>query len=164
MPSFYFLWKMEPGPNDIKAIRILFYAFLAGQLLFTGIVIVINNMRDIPTHTAYISVMQIFAIGFAVVLIPTSFFFFRKQLSQINPEDDLRAKLDKYRATLIIRMGMCQMPVMFAIIAYFITANRPILWLAIALIVNFFLINPTDKRLVDQLQLNSKEQAVLGFA
>jgi hypothetical protein len=105
---------------------------------------------------------QIAVIVIAAGLIPASLFLFRKRLSEINPEEDLLKKLEKYRAALIIRMALCQMPTMFAIILYFITHSRSILWMIILLIINFLIIYPAKNKIINQLQLSSSEQSSLG--
>src|SRR5580698_5084632 len=120
---------MEPQPNDLKAIRILYFALLAGQILFALIVTVLVETGIISNGmNSLTSVIQVAIIVIAAVAIPASFFLFRKRLSDIGPEEDLGKKLEKYRAALIIRMALCEFPAMFAIIAYFVTTNRSFLW------------------------------------
>ena len=60
-------------------------------------------------------------------------------------------------------MALCEMPTLFAIIAYFVTHNRSFLWMIILLICNFLFIYPSRDKIISQLQLNSSEQSALGL-
>jgi hypothetical protein len=155
---------MEPQPNDLKAIRILYLALLAGQILFALIVTVLVETGMLSTGMNSLTpLLQVAVVVIAAVTIPASFFLFRKRLSGIDPEDDLGKKIEKYRAALILRLALCQMPSMFAVIAYFITNNRSFLWMIIILISNFLFIYPGRDKIISQLQLNSSEQSSLGI-
>lgn len=155
---------MEAQPNDLKAIRILYLAMLAGLVLFAIIVTVMveTDMLSNGIHSMT-PILQVAVILLAVVTIPASFILFRKRLSDIDPEEELGKKLEKYRAALILRMALCNVPAFFAIIAYFITNNRSFLWMIILLISNFLLIYPAKDKIINQLQLNSAEQTALGI-
>jgi hypothetical protein len=155
---------MDPQPNYLKAIRILYLALLAGQIIFALLVTVLveagilsNGMNSLTP------IMQVAIIVLAAVAIPASFFLFRNRLSEINPDEDLGKKFEKYRAALIIRMALCEFPAMFAIIAYFVTTNRSFLWMVILLIGNFLFIYPSNNKIIESLQLNSSEQSSLGL-
>ena len=155
---------MEPQPNDLKSIRILYLALLAGQVIFALIVTLLVETGLLSGgNSSLTQKMQIAIIVIAAGAIPASIFLFRKQLSDINSEEDLGKKLDKYRAVLIIRMALCEMPTLFAIIAYFLTHNRSFLWMIILLIFNFIFIYPSRQKIINQLQLNSSEQSSLGL-
>jgi hypothetical protein len=163
MGFFYFLWNMEPRTNDLKAIRILYFAMLIGQLLFAiTIIILVESGFVTGNNISIIPIGQVAVIVITIVSIPASFFLFRKRLSEIEPEEELGKKLEKYRAALIIRLALCQMPTMFAVIVYFITNNRSFLWMIIILISNFLFIYPSNNKIINSLQLNSSEQSSLG--
>lgn len=76
---------MEPQPNELKALRIMFFALLIGQILFGLIVTVLvetgimsNGMDDLTS---------VFRIGLILIItacIPVSFILFRKRLTEIN--------------------------------------------------------------------------------
>jgi hypothetical protein len=156
---------MDPQPTDLKAIRVLYFAMLAGQVIFAFIVTMLIESGILPSHgkDTFTLVMQVAIIVIAAGAIPASFLLFRKRLADINPEEDLGKKIEKYRAALIIRMALCEFTVLFAVIAYFITTNRSFLWMIILLIGNFLLIYPSRDKLIQQLQLNSNEQSLLGL-
>jgi hypothetical protein len=164
MVSFYFLWNMETRTNDLKAIRILYFAMLAGQLLFAITIIALVETGFVTgNNNSLLPIGQVAVIVIAIVSIPASFFLFRKRLSEIDPEEDLEKKLEKYRAALIIRLALCQMPTMFAVIVYFITNDHSFLWMIIILISNFLFIYPSNNKIISSLQLNSSEQSSLGI-
>jgi hypothetical protein len=155
---------MEPQPNDLKAIRILYLALLAGQVIFALIVTVLVETGTLAGgNNLLTTILQVALIVMAAGAIPASFFLFRKRLSDINPEEELGKKLEEYRAALILRMALCEFPAMFAIIAYFITHDRSFLWMVIILIGNFLFIYPSNNKIIGSLQLNSSEQSSLGM-
>jgi len=155
---------MEPQPNELKAIRILYLALLIGQIIFAVIVTVLNESGILSIkNDSLVLPLQVIVLLFAAGGIAASIFLFRKKLSDINPEDELSKKLEKYRAALILRFALCEMPTLFAIIAYFITHNRSFLWITILLIVNFISLYPSGRKIAGQLQLSSSEQSALGI-
>ena len=162
--TFCFLWKMEPQPSDLKAIRVLFFALLIGQVTFALIMAALIETGLLAKGNYAVStVMLVVIIVLTVTTIPASFILFRKRLTDINPEDALGKKLEGYRAALILRMALCEMPVIFAIIAYYITHDRSFLWITLILIANFIFIYPSRDKIINQLQLNSSEQTSLGL-
>ena len=81
---------MEPRPNDLKAIRILYLAMLAGQVLFALTVTVLVETGQLSNGMNSLTpLLQVAVVVIAAVTIPASFFLFRKRLSDINPEEDL---------------------------------------------------------------------------
>jgi hypothetical protein len=155
---------MEPQPNDLKAIRVLYFALLAGQVLFALIVTILVEAGILSNSLQSVTLLfQVAVLVIAATTVPASFFLFRKRLADISPEEGLDKKLEKYRAALILRMALCEMPALFAIIAYFLTTNRSFLWMTILLISNFLFIYPSRNRIIDQLQLSSSEQSSLGL-
>jgi hypothetical protein len=155
---------MEPQPNDLKAIRILFFALLIGQVIFALIVTVLVETGVLGTGDHELTpIMQVSIIVIAATTIPASFFLFRKRLAVINPEEELGKKIELYRAALILRMALCEMPVLFAIIVFFLTHDRSFLWMTIILIANFLFIYPSNEKIINQLQLDSSEQSTLGL-
>jgi hypothetical protein len=155
---------METQTKELKAIRILYFALLTGQILFALIVTVLVETGILSNGIHSLTpILQVAVIAIAAVTIPASFFVFRKRLSDLNPEEELGKKLEKYRAALIIRCALCEMPTLLAILAYFITTNRGFLWIVIVLISNFLFIYPSRIKIISQLQLNSSEQSSLDM-
>jgi len=155
---------MELQPNELKAIRILYLAMLAGQVVFAAIVTTLVETGILSRGLDSVTlVMQIAIFVFAAISIPASFILFRKRMADIGPEEDLGKKIEKYRAALILRMALCEFPTLFAIIAYFVTTNRSFLWMILLLIGNFVLIYPTRDKIIEQLQLNSSERSSFGL-
>ena len=114
-------------------------------------------------NNAATTMLLVAVLVLSAATIPASFILFKKRLAGINPEDELGKKLEAYRSALILRMALCEMPVMFAIIVYYVTHDRAFLWMTIILIANFIIIYPSRDKIISQLQLNSSEQSVLGL-
>jgi hypothetical protein len=155
---------MEPQPNDVKAVRVLFFALLAGQLAFALIVTALVEAGFLASgNNEVTTILLVAVIVLAITAVPASYVFFKKRIAAINPEDELGKKLELYRAALILRMALCEMPALLSIIAYFVTHSHAFLWIIIVLIGNFLFIYPSGEKIINQLQLNSSEQSVLGL-
>jgi hypothetical protein len=117
---------MEPQPSDLKSIRILFFALLIGQVIFTLIVAALIETGLLSSGNNAVTTMLLVAV---IVLLQQLYLlplFFQKTVAGINPEEEL-GKLEGYRAALILRMALCEMPVMFAIIVYYVTHDHAFL-------------------------------------
>jgi hypothetical protein len=80
---------MEPQPNELKAIRILYLALLIGQLVFAVIVTVLieSGILSIRNDSMVIP-LQVIVLLFAGRDC-CFHFLFGKRLSDINPGDEL---------------------------------------------------------------------------
>ncbi len=86
--------------NDIKALRILTIALMAGVFIFSIISFVILKINAAPMAADLSPVIMYVGIIIAVGLLPIAFIFFNKDSATCAATDD-DAKLQLYRAAII---------------------------------------------------------------
>ncbi|MBS1598265.1 MAG: hypothetical protein JST75_08565 [Bacteroidetes bacterium] len=153
---------MESKANDLKTIQILYKALLAGQLIFAAIITFLVTTGRAPSQsTSASNVFLIVAVVVALACIPAGYILFRQRIEVVKQQNDFSAKLEGYRASLILQLGLSEMPALLAIIMYFMTSNQSFLILLVLLFVNFLNLYPSRNKIVKQLELNSEEEAML---
>ncbi len=73
----------------------------------------------------------------------------------------LNEKLNQYRSFLIKYLAFCEGPALFCIVVFIMTGDARILTIAAVLLVAMLAITPSKKRVVNDLNLDWKEQQEL---
>jgi hypothetical protein len=150
--------------NNLKAIRILFYALITGVLLMSAIIIGVNGIRDKDTYSIKGSenIFLAIAAGLAIVCFLTARSGYNKGIIPIkDPLISLIGKLNQYRAALIRYLALCEMPAIFAAILFFMSGDYLFLVITAAMLVAMLSKSPTLERLVTDLDLSSQEEQEL---
>lgn len=152
---------MESQPGYMKALQILYKALLIGQLLFAAIAILLVS-KGIGASAVGIPASALFyvAIGLSVVAVGMSYKLFVQRVEEAKKQPGLTDKLEGYRAAFILQLGLCEGPGLFSIICYFLIGDIRVLILLVLLILNFFSLYPTKRKLVRQLELGSDEESM----
>jgi hypothetical protein len=151
--------------DDIRAMRILCIALMAGALVFALMVIVLNQVSGpaMPEDgKEYNEIFLYVAIGIAVILLLQAIRLYSKKIAVIKDSTvSLREKLNQYRAALILYMALCEMPALFSIIVFFMTGNYIVLAVTGVMLVAMLLRMPQKKKIANELALNFQEQQEL---
>jgi hypothetical protein len=152
---------MESKAGDLKALRILYFALLAGQVMLGLIAVLLNALVDFSRNAdpglASIFLIAVPALG--IVFAGSSHLVFRKRLDAIRELTDFPAQFQAYRAACIIRWTMAEGPALLAIISYLLTGKVLLLAIAVALVIHFALTYPSKDRIISDLQLSSEEMS-----
>lgn len=138
--------------------QILFASLASGQLLFMIIGYLFSF--DISNNETLLSLDEILRIVvpvFSLSGVAGSLFLFNKKTQQIIQISSLVKKLKEYRSALIIRYALIEAPVMFAIIAHFITGSEIFIVMAAVLFTYFIFLFPNKIRLKRDLRLDYQE-------
>ena len=139
-----------------KAFNILFYAMFVGQLLFALIIFVLLKTKSFSVMPQ--NEQRIFECLVPVVLflsMVASWNLFKKRIELIKQETNFSAQLNAYRALYILRFGVSEAPVLFAIIMVFVSGAQ-IIWLFVLIgIASFITLRPTKERMIKELELSS---------
>jgi hypothetical protein len=154
--------KMETFPLTskayFKAIQIVYYALIAGQLFFAFIILFLiygsefkPEMQDFKN--VFIIVVTLFAIGglFASQII------FRNRLDQAKSRTNLPEKLADYRSALIVRFALLEFPSFGSIVFCMITGEVIFLGMSGLIVAVFLAIKPTKDKAIMELELNSSD-------
>ena len=146
----------------LATLRILFYALLAGQLIFLVITFV---LRSTGSFGAMPELEKIF-VYIAAVLVAGGVIAGRKiyttRIQALKAMPKLADQLNGYRAAMIIRCALLEGPVLFTIICYLLTGNQLLPGLAAITIAIFVTLRPGKEKLVRELELSSGAIAIVN--
>jgi DMSO reductase anchor subunit len=147
--------------STIKALAVMHFSLLVGQLMFAGIAFYLKYtqvIRDVIKDEEVRLLVVPGLLGVAVVLVMASFLSFKKKIAVIRKsEQAVTEKLTAYRAASIIRWAMLEAPVLLIIIAYLLTGKQ-VLWGVIAVLLLLFLYTkPTVAKAASELGITEAE-------
>lgn len=148
---------MQPTSSYIKAISILHYALLAGQLFF-GIIMFflvwLKRENSFPLENIS-QQMLIACIVLAALAYLAGNMLFKKKLENINEGNNpVSKKLDEYRAANITRWALMEFATLFCIIIFFVTGNYSIMIVAVVMILLFFTTRHSAQKTVADLGIS----------
>ena len=145
--------------NFFKPLRIVYIALLAGQVFFLVIITALVEAGGVRLQIDLFGQLLKVIIGvIALGSVIAGAFLYRKKLGEIDPADSNSQRLEKYRAAFISRLALCEFPVLFSIILYFMTSDRFFLLSSLILIVYFIFLRPDREKIFEQLQISSIER------
>jgi len=149
--------------KDMRAIRILFNAIVAGAVMFSAIVLALSLVKEtVSPIKEYENI--ILGIGIAVTLgcyIAARNGYNKGIAIAKDSLISLPDKLNQYRTTLILYLALCEGPALFGIILFFVTGNY-FMFIITALMIAAMLVKaPTRRRVIDELALDWKQQEQL---
>jgi beta-lactamase regulating signal transducer with metallopeptidase domain len=148
--------------EDIRAMKIIHIAMLAGQLIFgvTVLYLVYTGMLENAAPDAdNIFKYLIPAIALGAYLI--SNILFKKLIQVARANADLGEKLAGYRGALITSYAFLEGCSLLAIIATMLTSNMLYLGIAGVLMLYFLTIGPKRERIVRDLELSPSDEMKL---
>lgn len=152
---------MQQQPvSNIKALSILHFSLLTGQLVFAAIayyLFVSGSMTaiDFGKNIQFI-VVGVAALGLLLAVL--SFSMYRKKITVIKESNQpVKEKLVAYRAANLIRWAMLEAPVLIAIIAFMLTGNYNFMILAGAILLLFITTRPTVSKAAAELSISEDD-------
>lgn len=145
-------------------LTILFFALVAGQLLFVGVAFFLNQQGSIEPLPELEDIMKIIVPLAAVAAVGGSTFLGRGLLAQIPKDSGLKKKLNQYRSAFIVKMAMHEGVSLLAIVTYMLTGQ--VLFLAVSgvIIALQMMMTPKPERTIEELGLTGEEKATLQRA
>jgi hypothetical protein len=154
---------MDPQPNYIKSLQILFKALFIGQLLF-ALMVILLGLRGVAGSSVGVptNIFFYFTLGVSIVAIGMSYKLFNQRIDQAKQQESLTGTLEGYRAVFILQLGLSEGPALLSIIGYFLTGYNLVLILLAILTGNFITLYTTKSKVVRQLGLGSTEESLFG--
>ena len=158
----------SPAPatakETLRAIRIFFYTLIIGMVMFSIIVFALNYLQEPPmTDKAETNVFLTAVLVIASGSIMVAHRIYNKRINEIqNSGMNLMGKLEAYRAALVLYMAACEGGGLFAVIVYYLTANKWLLMVICVVLLSMLLKRPEKSKIFNELQLSSEEQAELN--
>jgi len=148
---------------DLRANSILFYALIAGVIMFLVIIIaLIEFAGDFPRVDDYFGRILLIVVSVtASICLVSAFLSYKKAMSGILPEAPLSERLNIYRAGLVRFAALCEGAALFSVIGLFLTGNFWFVLITVIMLLAMFSKRPTKQRFIGELQLNWQEQQQL---
>lgn len=140
-----------------KNLSMLYYALLAGQVMF---LLIVTGLTVGGIVEGYEDLESIFLYAVPALLIGSVLFsnkIYKRRLPEIAANLNLEDRLIQYRGLSILRFALIEGSVLFAIIAFFITGSNPMALFAAAGILFFISLRPTKEKIIQDLQLSGGE-------
>lgn len=159
--------ESSPTPSsygkDIRAMKILFNAILAGAIMFSLIVLGLNTVNQ---PVSPFKEFENIVLGVALAISLGCFVVARNSYnrSMDAAKDSLISlpdKLNEYRAALIRYLALCEGPALVGIILFFVTGNYFMFIITALMIAAMLAKVPGRQRVIDELALDWQQQQQL---
>jgi hypothetical protein len=153
---------VNKNPGYIKSLQILATALIAGMLMFTVIVVFLDQVMNTNTPPPVTGINDILLGVSAAVLVLAALIalqVYRKGIDKAkNLTGSINDKLEIYRSTLIKYLGLSESGGMLSVICLFLTGDMRLLvitGISLLLMIRGYV---TKKKVVNELQLNWQEE------
>ena len=139
--------------SNLTLLRILFGAFLFGILSFLTAMSLIIESGSQQTNTN--ELFQLIAPILMVSAVSLSIFLRKSMLAKVHNEMNPLKLINSYTSTRIIQMGVVDASIIFTIVCFVLTTNSYFVILAGIGTLYFISLFPLQKKVVQQLKLDS---------
>lgn len=138
----------------------MYFALLAGQIGM-GLVacFVVSQGFSDARFRSVTYILLIVTAFLAIGAIAAGYILFNKRLDRLRALTDLSMKMQDYRAACILKWALFEGPCLFAMICYLLTGQVAFLGVAGLLVLNFLNNYPSKKKVVEELDVSSQEEA-----
>ena len=156
---------MQSSYPYIKAISVLHYALLAGQLLLGIIIFALTWLKKGNSFSLenISRQMLIACVVIAALAYLGGNLLFKNKLQNINEENNpVSKKLEAYRAANITRWALMEFATLFCIIVFYVTGNYSIMIVAAVMLLLFFTTRPGAGKTVADLNISLNDLDDMG--
>ncbi len=151
--------QKQTSGEYFKALTIVHFALLAGQVLFALVALLLNTQNLMTTtedslKNILIPIVLIFIINGVI----TGQIMYKKRLDKLKKEDSLFQKMSGYRSVIIVRLAFLESASFVPIIAYLLTADFVFLGSAGIAIIYFFMLKPSRNKAAMDLELSPADK------
>lgn len=139
----------------------LVYGAQAMTLLVFGLVAyTISSSKGAQIYQGENTLVYILA-AVLIASLTAAHFLFNLLVRKIDKQPNLKSKLQKYQSAVLIRSAVLEFPGLFASVICILSGNLlPLMGVAVILIV-FFLLRPSVRSVIQDLNLSTQEKAIL---
>jgi hypothetical protein len=150
--------------ENLRAARIVFWAIIAGAVIFSIIVFIINKIQGhlMPEAEQYATLFLYIVSIVAAVCLIIAMRTYKKGVAVAKESlIPLQDKLNLYRTTLVRYIALCEGPAIFSIVAFFVTGNYYLFVITAIMIAAMLAKAPTRQRVTNELALDWQQQQEL---
>ena len=151
--------QQQTSRQYLRAINIVFFGLLGGQLLFALITLYLHLGLDY-SFGEVADIQNIFMILVPVMVLNgfvTGQLVYNSRIKKARVMNTLIEKTAAYRGAIVVRLAMLEGASLFAIVVYLLTADLWFIGMAGIVIVYFFMLRPSAEKIVEELGLDPSE-------
>lgn len=132
----------------------IFISLLIGMSLFTAYSIFLHEKieGESAANELFQSIVPIVAISCTIA----SMFIMKSRLAHIKMQTNKQTAMRLYSSASVIQWGLVEVPVLFTVVVYMITANDYFLYITFALLLYYISLYPNKRKmqeLIEQTEL-----------
>lgn len=133
-------------------------ALFSGQFFFLLITFYLHYSGQFTlVDSSLTNALMIVAPFIVMGGLSAAFFVVKNQLGAIKKSGNLKEKLTRYRATMILKYALLEGPSFFAIVCYLLTSHYLFPFLAGMIMLVFFINRPSAEKAMEELELSQEE-------
>lgn len=129
----------------IKTYQIIFFALLAGPIMFGLVAFYLQNTGNMPSEPTLEASLLYAVPALAMAGAAGSIFIFKRILAGAKKKPTFGTKIRAYGSANIVRMALLEGPTMFGIVAYLLTGNLLFIGIAVALLAFCATLKPSPR-------------------
>ncbi len=145
-----------------KVLDLLFYALLAGQLIFAFITLGLTYTNSwhaiIDTESMYYFMVLIVVAG----AYYGGNYIYKSMMEKIKAMKNLLKKFDQMRTAFIIKFALLEAGSFISLVFYLLTADYMFLIIALSIIFLFFISKMNKEKIINDMNLSNQEKQVLN--
>jgi divalent metal cation (Fe/Co/Zn/Cd) transporter len=147
--------------NFLRVNKLIFFALLAGMVLFLGVVVFLTEtiVIFIPEDIIYLLI----SIGALGVAIFAGKFLFEKLIAPAKESNSLTQKTTMFNTSSMVRYALCEGAVLLNIVFFLTQKNALFGIVALFGILFFITLKPTNEKIISALDLTYEDQNSLGM-
>jgi len=139
--------------DQFKSIQIIFYAMIAGQLIFLFISVFLVQSGNIETREDLFLILFVIDLMIIVPAIVIGPMFYRSFMNRVNYGMSVSEKLNLFRQGTIIKLALVEAPTIFSIVGFLLTASVVFLIIAVGVLILFFFHKPTLEKFAEDFKI-----------
>lgn len=139
--------------DQFKSIQIIFYAMIAGQLIFLFISVFLVQSGNIRTREDLFLILFVIDLMIIVPAIVIGPMFYRSFMNRVNYGMSVSEKLNLFRQGTIIKLALVEAPTIFSIVGFLLTASVVFLIIAVGVLILFFFHKPTLEKFAEDFKI-----------
>lgn len=149
----------QTSKQYFQSLLIIYFALLAGQLMFAVIAYFISSSNGGlgETDADFVQIGQIMVAVLAVTNLIISTQISKALVSKAKDKNTLKEKLAGYRSALIVKYALLEGASMFASVFLLLTGEIFFFIVAVLIIGVFLLYRPSKEKTIAELQLHYTE-------
>ncbi|MFT4600566.1 MAG: putative MFS family arabinose efflux permease [Arenicella sp.] len=147
--------------NFLRINKVIFFALLGGMIMFLAIVIFLSEeiKFSVPEDIIFL-VISITALGAAIFL---GNFLFTKLIAPAKDSKSLTQKTTMFNTSSMVRYALTEAAVLINVVFFLVEENAIFGLIALAGILYFISLKPTNEKIISALDLSYEEKSDLGM-